>query len=474
MAKDQNVGDGARRHPRPRGRGAVHSRRCRHGRGEEVGREGVPALHADERAAAEGDGVLRQRGEALQGHGDQRPVGDDPDPRVRVEGADEGLPGDHRDQGESPGARGRRGRAGRPDADADQPEPLRRLHQRLGPDRHALAAAVGGQPHRLDGGRGQGRHAADAGRQRLHRQVVHHRPRRQALAAARPAVRESLLVPLRLVRAAGPEGEVQGQVRLRAGRAGRLVRLRGHRRVLLRGREDHRRRADLRSHGLRQARARPRLAHDGRVALDGRRELEGPAERPAHRRVGHPDGGGIVQPGRRVGVARRRDERPRGRLRRPEVGRVAQEVRAARRRRLRLLPVAAGAGPGQRGPAGLLVHGVHRVHGRAQERRQQHRRRQGQSALADGAVSARAVLGRGHEARLPGRRLVDAVQVDAARAAQGRVAVRAVHRVEDGGREEEPRRADLHPRLARSDTSRSPTARRSSAGSSSSIARPIA
>ena len=39
--------------------------------------------------------------------------------------------------------------------------------------------------------------------------------------------------------------------------------------------------ADLRPHGLRQARARPRLADDRRLALDGRRELEGPAERPA-------------------------------------------------------------------------------------------------------------------------------------------------------------------------------------------------
>ncbi len=39
------------------------------------------------------------------------------------------------------------------------------------------------------------------------------------------------------------------------------------------------------------------------------------------------------------------------------------------------------------------------------------------------------------------------VQVDAARAAQGSVAVRAVHHIEDGRREEEPRRPHLRPRL---------------------------
>ena len=39
----------------------------------------------------------------------------------------------------------------------------------------------------------------DARRRRLHRQVLHHGAGRQALPAARPAVREPLLVPLRLV-----------------------------------------------------------------------------------------------------------------------------------------------------------------------------------------------------------------------------------------------------------------------------------
>ena len=43
---------------------------------------------------------------------------------------------------------------------------------------------------------------------------VHHRPRWQALPAARPAVRQPLLVPQGLVRQAGAQGKVQGQVRL--------------------------------------------------------------------------------------------------------------------------------------------------------------------------------------------------------------------------------------------------------------------
>ena len=217
-----------------RGRGRLRPHRPgRHGRGEEVGRKGVSALHVDQRAAAEGDGVVRQCRQTLQGHGDQRPVGDDPHARVRSEDADQGVRGDHRHQGESPGAGRGRGRAGRADADADQPESVRRLYQRLGSDRHALAPAVGGQSDRLDGGRRQGRHAADARRQRLHRPVVHHRARRQALAAARPAVRQPVLVPLRLVQARGLEEAVQGPLRLRARRAAQLVGLRGHRGVLL-------------------------------------------------------------------------------------------------------------------------------------------------------------------------------------------------------------------------------------------------
>ena len=119
------------------------------------------------------------------------------------------------------------------------------------------------------------------------------------------------------------KAEVQGEVRLRAGRAGQLVGLRGHRRVLHQRCEGDRRRPDLRPHGLRQARARPWLAHDGCLAVDGRRGRQGPAERPPRRRVGHPHGGGLVQPRRRQRQPRRRRQRPGRRLRHRQVGRVA-------------------------------------------------------------------------------------------------------------------------------------------------------
>ena len=56
------------------------------------------------------------------------------------------------------------------------------------------------------------------------------------------------------------------------------------------------------------------------------------------------------------------------------------------------------------------------------------------------------VLGRGHEARLPGCRLVDADEVDPARAAQGGLALCAVHGVEERVAEEEPCRSHHHPR----------------------------
>ena len=67
----------------------------------------------------------------------------------------------------------------------------------------------------------------------------------------------------------------------------------------------------------------------------------------------------LVQSVGRVGLARRRDQRPGVGVRDPQVGRVAAQVRAAGRGRLRLLPVAAGTVAGQRGAADLLVHGLH-------------------------------------------------------------------------------------------------------------------
>ena len=302
---------------------------------------------------------------------------------------------------------------------------------------------------------------------------LHHRPGRQPLPAARPAVRQPLLVPQGLVRQPRLPGRLQGEVRLRPRRAGQLVGLRGHRRVLHQRREGDRRRPGLRPHGLRQARPRPRLAHDRRLALDGRRR-----HRRASRTASRSTSGASAwrrAPATRVGSRpqpRRRGQRPGGGLRHRQVGRVAARVRAAGRGQLRLLPVAAGAQPGQRRPADLLVHRLPRRHGQAAVRGQQHRRRRGQPALARRALAARPLLAGGPEGRLPGRRLLDDPELDARRPRQGRLALRAVRHLEDRRHQEEPRRPDLRPRHARSATRASPSARRSSAASSSSTARP--
>ena len=155
----------------------------------------------------------------------------------------------------------------------------------------------GGAADRLDGGRGQGRHPADARRRRLHGQVVHDR-RRTASSTSCPTSSSPTSTGSATTgsRDPRPEGEVQGQVRLRARRAGQLVGLRGHRRLLHQRREGDRRRPRLRPHGLRQEGPVARLALHRRVAVDGRRGRQGHPQRPAGRRVGHPHGG--LPPGR--------------------------------------------------------------------------------------------------------------------------------------------------------------------------------
>ena len=60
--------------------------------------------------------------------------------------------------------------------------------------------------------------------------------------------------------------------------------------------EGDRRRSRLRPHGLRQACARPRVAHDRRLAFHGRRRQPGRAEWHPDRRMGHPHGKGSCNP----------------------------------------------------------------------------------------------------------------------------------------------------------------------------------
>ncbi len=205
--------------------------------------------------------------------------------------------------------------------------------------------------------RGQGRHQPEPRPRRLHRHVVHHRAGRRALPAARPAVREPLLVPLRLVQRREEQGRLQGEVRLRPRRAGQLVGLRGHRRVLHRPRD--RRQEGLWPHGLRQEGPVARLALHRRLAVDGRQRRQGHSERPAGRRMGH-QGRREVAAGRLLRRARRRHQRPGGGLFDPEVPRLAEGLRAAGSPGHDLLRIRSGAVAGRGRPADVHLHGLHR------------------------------------------------------------------------------------------------------------------
>ena len=102
--------------------------------------------------------------------------------------------------------------------------------------------------------------------------------------------------------------------------------------------------------------------------------------------------------------------------------------------------IGTGAGTRCDRAADLLVHRLHRRHGEA---RYPGCERGRYAEVAHGAVAARLVLERGHEARLPGRRLRDAAEVDPARSPQGGLALSAVHQLQDGVTEEEPCRSHL-------------------------------
>ena len=80
----------------------------------------------------------------------------------------------------------------------------------------------------------------------------------------------------------------------------------------------------------------------------------------------------------------------------------------------------------------------------------------------------------GHEARLPGRGIVDAAEVDSRRPPQGGLALCPVRHLEDGLAEEEPCGPHFHPRKRHLGQEHDRTRAASSAASSSSTARPPA
>ena len=96
----------------------------------------------------------------------------------------------------------------------------------------------------------------------------------------------------------------KSQIWLRSRRAGQLVGVRRHRRLLHQRREGNRRAKSLRPYGLWQEGSLARLALHRRLAFDGRQRRSRSAERPARGRVGHP--GGERHPGRLLDQPRRR------------------------------------------------------------------------------------------------------------------------------------------------------------------------
>ncbi len=243
-------------------------RRPRHCR--TAGRRALPELDALPRGADRGAAVVRRGGRAVPRHVHQH-RGRGPDhPRLRAGRAGRGL--QRADRHRRHPQHHRRGGRGQQHADPDAvgSQHLRRLRQRLRRHRYPYPLRHHHQYLRGDGERVGRLHPAHPGPGRLHRHPVHHRPRRQHLPAADPAVRQPLLVPLRLVPARGPPGAVPRHLRLRPGRAHQLDGLRGHRRVLHRARRRDRRHPGLRPHGLRPPRPVAGLALPRLLALHGR------------------------------------------------------------------------------------------------------------------------------------------------------------------------------------------------------------
>ena len=146
------------------------------------------------------------------------------------------------------------------------------------------------QPHRLDGRRRRGRHQPDPRRRRFHRHVSSPPARTASSTSSRPAVRQPLLVPLRLVHRSRDQGRLQGDSTATSsacrstGRPMRTSPSSSPSKYEIDGQQG------LRPHGLRQEGPVPRLALHRCLAVHGRRRRQGHPERPAGRRMGHPRG----------------------------------------------------------------------------------------------------------------------------------------------------------------------------------------
>ena len=211
-------------------------------------------------------------------------------------------------------------------------------------------------------------------------------------------------------------------------------------------REEHRRRAGLRPHGLRQEGPVARLALHRRVAVDGRRSRQRHPERHAGRRMGHPRRRRQMHAGGRVGDARRRSQLPGRRVRADQVHRLDEEVRAARsaghdvlrsRARCPRRAISRSRSSGtRRSPRDMTKPGLPVVNA------------DGTPKWRMAPSPARPVLEGRHAERLSGRGLVDVLQVARRRTQRAAAWLYAQFVTSQVGvAEEVDRRSHAHPRL---------------------------
>jgi hypothetical protein len=279
----------------------------------------------------------------------------------------------------------------------------------------------------------------DARRQGLHRHVLHHRAGQEALSAARPAVRQPLLVPLRLVHRPDYKAKFKAKYGYDLGvpvnwsayediaefftndiKEINGVKVYGH---MDYGKKDP-------SLGWRFTDAWLSMAGNGDkglpnglpvdewgIRMEGCRPVGSSVER----------GGDTNGPAAVYSIA--------------EIPRLAEEVCPAAGARHDLLRVRPGAGAGQYRPADVLVHRLHRRHGEA-----------GPAVMnADGTPKWRMAPSPHGSYWKEGMKLgyqdVGSGRCSSRRrrSPQGGLALSAVHHLEDGVAEEEPCRPHLHP-----------------------------
>ena len=129
---------------------------------------------------------------------------------------------------------------------------LRRLDQRLRPDRHALPLRQDHEPDRLHGRRGQGVHQPGPGPEGLHRHQFTTAPDGKLYQLPDQQFANLYWFRADLFARKDLKDKFKAKYGYDLGVPAELERLRGHRRVLHQRREDHRRQAHLRPHGLRQ------------------------------------------------------------------------------------------------------------------------------------------------------------------------------------------------------------------------------